>query len=143
MSNHIFLTDSFLHAKIPSREIEKQYKVTGRLIPRQFTPDDIPSSFRNWTSDDNVTGFLRWKTHESIEVTRKVISSCIDSCAYPDFHQWAIEESKSQEVIGAISSVDMDDETEMIHIGYALGSRYWSKGYMTEALGKVIEIFFT
>lgn len=30
----------------------------------------------------------------------------------------------------------------MIHIGYALESKYWNRGYMTEALSKVIEFFF-
>ena len=115
---------------------------TENLILRKFTLDDVDSSFGNWTSDDNVTKFLRWTTHESRNETESVISSWIASYVHLDFYQWAIVERKSNEVIGVISSVDMDEHIDMIHIGYALGSRYWNRGYMSEALSKVIEFLF-
>ncbi len=34
---------------------------TPRLILRKFTLNDVDTSFKNWTSDDKVTEFLRWQ----------------------------------------------------------------------------------
>ena len=42
---------------------------TERLILRRFTINDIEVAFRNWTSDDKVTEYLRWPTHKDISIT--------------------------------------------------------------------------
>ncbi|NLK99763.1 MAG: N-acetyltransferase, partial [Clostridiales bacterium] len=39
---------------------------TERLILRRFTKEDICSVYRNWTSDELVTEYLRWPTHKDI-----------------------------------------------------------------------------
>ena len=45
---------------------------TKRLLLRQFTESDTLAAFNNWTSDERVTEFLRWPTHKSIDITKKV-----------------------------------------------------------------------
>jgi len=52
---------------------------TERLVLRQFTEADIEIAFRNWTSDDKVTEFLRWPTHGDITVTEMVLKSWIEN----------------------------------------------------------------
>lgn len=42
---------------------------TERLILRRFTANDVENAFKNWTSNDNVTKYLRWETHSDISVT--------------------------------------------------------------------------
>ena len=39
---------------------------TERLILRRFEPGDAQSMFDNWASDDEVTAFLTWSTHENV-----------------------------------------------------------------------------
>lgn len=46
---------------------------TERLILRQFVIDDAPAVYRNWTSDNDVTEFLRWQTHKDISETKEVL----------------------------------------------------------------------
>lgn len=46
---------------------------TERLILRKFTADDLSAIFHNWTSDEKVTEFLRWPTHKSINITKRVL----------------------------------------------------------------------
>ena len=46
---------------------------TERLILRKFTADDLSAIFHNWTSDEKVTEFLRWPTHKSIDITKRVL----------------------------------------------------------------------
>lgn len=115
---------------------------TERLTLRQFTMDDIHAAFSNWTSDEKVTEFLRWPTHESIEVTELVLKDWISRYQKKDFYQWAIVPKEIKEPIGTISVVGMDEKTEKVHIGYCIGSKWWHQGFTSEALSAIIPFFF-
>ncbi len=64
--------------------------VTERLILRQFELSDIAPVFINWTSNNQVTKYLRWPTHEDISVTERVLKEWIEKYKDPSFYQWAI-----------------------------------------------------
>lgn len=115
---------------------------TERLTLRPFREDDITNSFNNWTSDTKVTEFLRWPTHQSMDITKRVISEWIDNYTDKSFYQWAIVLKEINEPIGTISAVDIDEKTNKVQIGYCIGSRWWNKGYTSEALAKIIPFFF-
>lgn len=115
---------------------------TKRLILRQFTIDDVNAAFSNWTSDEKVTEFLRWPTHETLSVTERVLKDWIAGYEKNDFYQWAIVPKEIGEPIGTISVVGMDEMTEKIHIGYCIGSKWWNQGFTSEALDAVISYFF-
>ena len=115
---------------------------TQRLILRRITAEDAPAAYRNWTSDDRVTHFLRWPTHASVEITQSVFADWVQSYANPSFYLWAIVPQETGEPIGTISAVDMDEKTAKVHIGYCIGSRWWGCGYTSEALKAVIRFFF-
>lgn len=115
---------------------------TPRLSLRRFALGDETPSYKNWTGDDKVTEFLRWQTHGSIDVTRDIINEWIASYSRTDFYQWAVVLKEIDEPIGTISAVDIDNTTEKVHIGYCLGSNWWNRGYMSEALTAVIKFFF-
>ena len=44
---------------------------TKRLLLRRFTVADADKMFENWASDPEVTRYLMWPTHESVEVTKQ------------------------------------------------------------------------
>lgn len=115
---------------------------TERLILRPFVAADIEPSYHNWTSDVKVTEFLRWPTHENISVTEMVLNDWIESYKDISFYQWAIVPKELQEPIGTISVVGMDERTEKVHIGYCIGSKWWRKGYTSEAFSEIIRFFF-
>ena len=115
---------------------------TERLILRKFTPDDVDSVFRNWTNDDSVTQFLRWPTHQNVETTRRVIMDWVEKSKNDDFYQWAIELKEIGEPIGAISVVDMNEQLDILHIGYCIGSKWWHRGFTSEAYAAIIPYLF-
>ncbi len=115
---------------------------TPRLLLRRFRKEDVPFAFRNWTSDCEVTRFLSWKAHEDVTVTRDVINGWIESYGKDDWYQWGIELKQIGQVVGTISSLEINEKTESVTIGYCLGRPYWHQGYMSEALGAVIPFFF-
>ena len=116
---------------------------TERLILREFIESDAPAAFQNWTSDEKVTEFLRWPTHKDINTTQRVLNAWVAGYKNDDFYQWAIilKESGS-EPIGTISVVDKNEQLNIVHIGYCIGSRWWHQGITSEALSAIIAFFF-
>ena len=115
---------------------------TERLILRRFNENDIEPAYRNWTSDDRVTEFLRWQTHRDISVTECVLHDWIKKYRDDAFYQWAIVPKNFGEPIGTISVVGLNEKTQTVHIGYCIGSRWWHKGYTSEAFSAIIPFFF-
>jgi ribosomal-protein-alanine N-acetyltransferase len=58
---------------------------TDRLILRRFTAEDDTAMFKNWCADPDVTKYLMWKTHESIEESRQVLSDIWLAMMNPTF----------------------------------------------------------
>ncbi|MCR5667463.1 MAG: GNAT family N-acetyltransferase [Lachnospiraceae bacterium] len=117
---------------------------TNRLCLRRFTLMDVEKSFRNWTSDEKVTKFLRWNTHQSVEETKRVIGNWCDRYDNQTFYQWAIvlKEEPLLGPIGTISVNRFDDTIQMAHLGFCIGSAWWNNGITSEALSEIIRFLF-
>ena len=116
---------------------------TYRLILRRAVREDAEPMFRNWASDPEVTKFLTWPTHNNIAVSEMVIGSWLQEYEKESYYQWMIELKEIGQPIGSISVVRQNDRVEEAEIGYCIGSQWWHRGIMTEALSAVIEYLFT
>lgn len=114
---------------------------TNRLILRRFTADDAEAMYRNWASDDEVTKYLTWPAHASVEISEMVIADWLENYERDDYYQWAIV--YEGEPIGSIAVVSQSDKIEKAEIGYCMGKNWWHKGIMSEALGAVMDYLFT
>jgi [ribosomal protein S5]-alanine N-acetyltransferase len=116
---------------------------TARLQLRRFVETDTPAVFRNWTSEEKVTEYLRWPTHKSMETTESILKDWIRMYENSHFYQWAIVPKDGRnEPIGTISVVDMNEKLDIVHIGYCIGSRWWNQGITTEAFSAIIPFLF-
>lgn len=115
---------------------------TERLILRPFRAEDAEPMFRNWTSDPEVTKFLTWPTHESVEVSKGVIGSWCEKNNDPKRYHWAIELKNIHEPIGSISATKVNDETQSATVGYCISRSYWGQGITVEAFSAIIKFFF-
>ena len=116
---------------------------TERLILRRAVPEDADAMFRNWAADPEVTKFLTWHAHESLEVSRQIIGSWIREYEKENYYQWMIVLRDLGEPIGSISVVRQNDRVEEAEIGYCIGSAWWHKGIVSEALTAVMDYLFT
>jgi len=116
--------------------------VTERLILRRFSINDAEKMFCNWTNDDEVTKYLVWQTHKSVNDTKIFIEEWIQKYNKIDFYDWIIILKEINEPIGSIGVVKQSDDIKMVHIGYCLGKHWWNKGIMSEALKELIKFFF-
>lgn len=115
---------------------------TERLILRRFVPGDEEAVFGNWASDDEVTKFLTWPTHKSIDASRWYVNFCLDAYSSPDTYQWGIVLKETGELFGSISVVHTEENIDAAEIGYCIGRRFWGRGYTAEALRAVITFLF-
>ena len=116
---------------------------TNRLVLRRFTQTDALAAFRNWTSDETVTEFLRWPAHASVGVTENILKEWITAYQNKDFYQWAIVfKQNGDEPIGTISVVDQNEKIDIVHIGYCIGRKWWNQGITSEAFSGIIPFLF-
>ena len=115
---------------------------TQRLILRRFTTDDADDMFNNWASDPEVTRFMTWPPHQSVEFTKSLLSKWIADYEDGGYFNWVMEYRETGEVIGNISVVRLREDIDAADIGYCMSRRYWGRGLMPEALGGVMEYLF-
>lgn len=115
---------------------------TERLILRRFKQEDAEDVFQNWTKDPAVTKFLSWMSHESIDTTRQMVGEWIKQYEDSNKYNWCITLGDEGKAIGHITVTQLNEKNQRCDIGYVLGSAYWGKGIMTEALQAVTEFLF-
>lgn len=116
---------------------------TPRLILRRFEVEDAPAAYKNWVTDPEVTKYLTWPPHSSVEVTRGVIADWSSYYGNDNYYQWAITlKANGSEPIGSMSVVKQNDDIGMVHIGYCIGKQWWNQGITSEALTALISFFF-
>ena len=116
---------------------------TSRLILRRAVREDAEPMFRNWATDPEVTKYLTWPMHENVEITQTLLERWAASYERDDYYHWMIVLKELGEPIGSISVVRQNDRVEEAEIGYCIGSCWWHRGIVTEALAAVIEYLFT
>lgn len=116
---------------------------TDRLILRKFKTSDSIAAYNNWMSDNEVTKYLRWCTNKNADESKEIIEMWVNDYLKDNFYQWAITlKSMGDEPIGTISVVDQDDQLNILHIGYCIGSKWWNKGIVSEAFAGIIPFLF-
>jgi len=115
---------------------------TQRLLLRPFALDDASSMYNNWACDSEVTKYLLWPAHESVEVSKYVLGDWVGRYNEPDFYLWAIVPNEFGEPVGSIGVVHKNDKIEMVHIGYCIGRKWWGQGITAEAFLAIIQFLF-
>lgn len=106
-------------------------RITGqRLVLRPPVLDDAGALFQRVARDPAVTKYLLWAPHTNVAATRRVITEKLN--ATDAEKTWAIELKHRRDVIGLTSC--RRPVPHSVEIGYCLGRRWWSKGYMSEVL---------
>ena len=115
---------------------------TERLILRRFTIDDAESMYSNWASDEDVTKYLTWPTHKSVEDSKMFIEYCLDNYPTLSFYNWVLELKNTHELIGNVSIVEVFEKTNSMELGWVIGKKFWGNGYAPEAARKIFDVMF-
>lgn len=114
---------------------------TNRTIMRKFKLDDAEDMFNNWASDEQVTRYLTWQHHKTLKVSQDVMETW---CAHynQNTYHWALVLKESNELIGTVGLVRINEKDKVGEFGYAIARKYWNKGIVTEAMNALFEYFF-
>ncbi|MBQ3482481.1 MAG: GNAT family N-acetyltransferase [Oscillospiraceae bacterium] len=114
---------------------------TERLILRPFRVEDAEAMFTGWASDGEVTKYLTWCPHKSVEDTKALLARWVAEYEKPERLNLAIVLKEENRLIGGIDVVGYDGGRPVI--GYNLARAYWNRGYMTEACGRLLAYLFS
>jgi len=103
---------------------------TERLLLRKPRLDDAPVIFESYAQDPEVTRYMTWRPHKSVEETYRIVELMLQLWDEGEAYSYAITLRNSDEVIGMIA---MHPDDFKVGIGYVLARPHWGKGYMTEA----------
>ncbi|HHU55829.1 MAG TPA: GNAT family N-acetyltransferase [Acholeplasmataceae bacterium] len=112
---------------------------TPRLIIRRPCITDVHFMYYNWASDPEVTKYLTWSPHESMNVSELLIQTWINN---ENSLNWIIEAKKTKEAIGSISLFNTDYKNRSCEVGYCLSRYYWNQGLMTECIQYIVKYAF-
>jgi ribosomal-protein-alanine N-acetyltransferase len=115
---------------------------TKRLILRKYHENDAQAMYTTWASNPNVTRYMRWQPHCSVEETQEIVSEFISHYEKSNYYHWIICLKETDQPIGTIGLFIINEFDELGEFGYCLGEDYWNKGYTTEALNAVFEFAF-
>jgi len=114
----------------PPRELQ-----TTRLRIRPPKMEDAEAIYEGYAQDKQVTKYVIWSPHSSIEITREFMRRCIrvweEKTAFP----WVIIRRDENYVVGM---VELRIEGHKADLGYVISRPEWGKGYATEAVQAVV-----
>jgi len=114
---------------------------TKRLILRKVTPDDARDMFE-YASDPEVTRYLTWEPHRSIEDSINYLKSVVQRYEKKEVSEWGIVYRENNKFIGTCGYMKLLPAHARAEMAYALSREYWNKGIMTEAVKEVIRFGF-
>ena len=103
--------------------------VTDRLILQRLRYEDAEEIFYTYASKPEVTKYVSWPTHESIQDTRNFLNYSIDSWNAGRDYSYSIRLKDNHQLIGSFGFIN---EQGKVQFGYALGPLHWNQGYATE-----------
>lgn len=109
---------------------------TPRLTLRRPVLEDAAVIFERYARDPEVTRYLTWRPHQTIEQTQEFLRRCCEFWGRGVAFPWVIVRKGGT---GPIGMIDLRPQGERAEIGYVLARPFWGQGYMSEAAQAVIE----
>jgi RimJ/RimL family protein N-acetyltransferase len=111
---------------------------TERLQLRWSTEADAELIFNRCAQDPQVTHYLSWRPHKSIDDTLDFLRSRIADRALGKVFNWLIFLKSTGQLIG---SIGCGVDGHAVQFGYYLATDAWGHGYMTEAARAMVRVW--
>ncbi len=113
---------------------------TARLQLRRPQPQYAPLVFDAYAQDSEVTRYLCWHPHQSLDDSIKAMDNRLKEWESGREFPWFIFERTSNRLVGSITA---RMEGMRVNLGYVLTRSVWGQGYMTEAVAAVASWAFS
>lgn len=117
-------------------DLPEQFE-TDRLIFQRLKYEDAEEIFYTYASKPEVTRYVAWPTHQSIEDTRGFLRYAIQAWNAGTDYSFSIRLKSDRKLIGSFGVMN---ENGKIQFGYFLSPNYWNRGYTTEACIQMMQL---
>jgi ribosomal-protein-alanine N-acetyltransferase len=93
---------------------------------------------KNWGSDPEVFKTLSSRRIDTIDLMMMFVGNSELAKRKDEYSRYTIIEKKTNSAIGILTVTPRDIENNKFEFGYGIGSKFWGKGYATEAMKIVI-----
>jgi RimJ/RimL family protein N-acetyltransferase len=114
--------------------------LTERLRLRPPTLPDAEQIFTRYGCDPEVSRFMSWKPHESIDDTLEYLNRIVGDNAAGRSCGYLILCRETGELLGSVGGFI---EKHRMTFGYCLAQDAWGKGYATEAARTFLKVIFS
>lgn len=114
---------------------------TDRLLLRELTKDDKAALFACFSSEE-VTRFYGMEKMDSLVQAENLIELFANRFKEKTGIRWGIERKGEGGIIGTIGFNAWNPKNKRAEIGYELHPDHWRRGYVSEALAKVLSYGF-
>jgi RimJ/RimL family protein N-acetyltransferase len=112
--------------------------LTARLLLRKPRSEDAPLIFAAYAQDPEVTRYLTFRPHRDVNETHQAVERFLESWRSAKSYAWLIFRREDETLVGAISA----RADQGINLGYLIARRFWRQGFMSEAVGAIVEWAF-
>ena len=114
---------------------------TPRLTLRRITMRDAQDIF-DYSRDEEVARHVLWSAQKDVSEARDYCRFMARRYRADEPSSWGIIEKASGRLVGTIGYMAYSEENGTVEVGYSLARPLWNKGYVTEALSRVIRYTF-
>jgi ribosomal-protein-alanine N-acetyltransferase len=111
---------------------------TDRLVLVAPTDGDAAEMFARYASDGEVTRYLSWSRHRTVEDTQRFVEFSIAEWERWPAGPYLIRARTDGRLLGG-TGLGFEREDEAV-TGYVLASDAWGQGYATEALRAMVDL---
>jgi len=108
---------------------------TERLLLRPPVVGDAQAILEEYAGDPEVTRFLNWQPHESVDTVREFLEQQVEAVRTGALYTWVVCVKPGDRPVGMI---EFRRQGHSILVGYVLARRCWSQGLLAEALAPLV-----
>lgn len=110
---------------------------TKRMLLRPLSTKDADVIFERWTSDNLVSKYVRWCTHQKVNETQEWLYSEELNIDSDKIYQWGFELKETGYLFGC-GGINFNEKYGVFELGYNIMQLYWNQGYTTEAAKAIL-----
>jgi [ribosomal protein S5]-alanine N-acetyltransferase len=109
---------------------------TARLRLRRPAAGDAAAIFAAYAQDPEVTRYLTWRPHASVDHTRAFLRRCAEGWRDGTEFSWVLSLREGEQLVGMLA---LRPEGHRVNLGYVLARPFWGQGLMPEAARAIVD----